>query len=195
LSEGIKNQAFETSIDKGYSYFYVRIHPGNPSQAIAAMQNAWSKAMPGTPLKYSFVDEDVNNYYNAEQRWSSIVGWAGGISIFLACLGLLGLAALAAVNRTKEIGVRKVLGASVQDIIALISKDFLKLIVIAFFIASPVAWYFMHQWLQDYANRISVHWTVFLFAGAFVIVAALATISFQALKAAMANPVKSLRSE
>jgi len=88
-----------------------------------------------------------------------------------------------------------VLGASVQDIIALISKDFLKLIVIAFFIASPVAWYFMHQWLQDYANRISVHWTVFLFAGAFVIVAALATISFQALKAAMANPVKSLRSE
>ena len=195
LSEGIKNQAFETSVDKGHPYFYVRIHPGNPSQAIAAMQYAWNSAMPGTPLKYSFVDEDVNNYYNAEQRWSGIVGWAGGISIFLACLGLLGLAALSAVNRTKEIGIRKVLGASVQDIITLISKDFIKLILIAFLIASPLAWYIMNKWLQDYANRININWTVFLFAGGFVIVIALVTISFQAIKAAMANPVKSLRTE
>ncbi len=195
LSEGIKNQAFETSTNKGYQYFYVRVHPGNPSRAIAAMQHAWNSAMPGTALKYSFVDEDVNNYYNAEEKWSSIVGWAGGISIFLACLGLLGLAALAAVNRTKEIGVRKVLGASVQDIITLISKDFVKLILIAFLIASPLAWYLMNKWLQDYANRINIHWTVFLFAGAFVIVVALATISFQAIKAAIANPVESLRNE
>jgi len=195
LSEGIKNQAFETSIDKGHNYFYVRIRPGNPSQTIAAMQHAWNSAMPGTPLKYSFVDEDVNNYYNAEQRWSGIVGWAGGISIFLACLGLLGLTALAAVNRTKEIGVRKVLGASVQDIITLISKDFIRLILIAFLIASPLAWYFMNKWLQEYVNRININWTVFLFAGAFVIVIALVTISFQAIKAAMVNPVKSLRTE
>jgi putative ABC transport system permease protein len=195
LGEGIKNQAFITSADKGYNNFYVRIHAGNPSQAIAAMQQAWNNAVPGTPLKYSFVDEDVSNYYNAEQRWSGIVGWAGGISIFLACLGLLGLAALAAVNRTKEIGVRKILGASVQDIITLISKDFVKLIGIAFLIASPVAWYVMNKWLQDYANRINISWTVFLFAGLFVIAFALVTISFQAIKAALANPVKSLRSE
>jgi len=195
LSEGIKNQAFETSTDKGYQYFYVRFHSGNPSQAIAAMQRAWSNATPGTPLKYSFVSEDVNAYYLSEQRWSSIVGWAGGISIFLACLGLLGLAALAAINRTKEIGVRKVLGASVRDIITLISKDFIKLILIAFVVASPVAWYVMNKWLQDYANRINISWTVFLFAGAIVIVIALVTISFQALKAAAANPVKSLRTE
>lgn len=195
LSEGIRNQAFETSTDKGYQYFYVRVRPGNPSQAIAAMQHAWNSAMPGTALKYSFVDDDVNNYYNAEQKWSSIVGWAGGISIFLACLGLIGLAALAAVNRTKEIGVRKVLGASVQDIIMLLSKDFAKLILIAFLIASPLAWYFMNKWLQEYANRININWAVFLFAGAFVIVIAMATISFQAIKAAVANPVKSLRTE
>ena len=195
LSEGIKNQAFETSANKGYQYFYVRIHSGNPSQAIATIQYAWNSAMPGTPLKYSFVDEDVNNYYNAEQRWSSIVGWAGGISIFLACLGLLGLAALAAVNRTKEIGVRKVLGASVRDIVTLLSKDFVKLILIAFLIASPLAWYFMNKWLQDYANHIIISWTLFLFAGMFVIVIALLTISFQAIKAALANPVKSLRAE
>lgn len=195
LSEGIKNQAFETSTNKGYNYFYVRIHSGNPSQAIAAMQHAWKSAVPGTTLKYSFVDEDVNSYYNAEQKWSSIVGWASGVSIFLACLGLLGLAALAAVNRTKEIGVRKILGASVQDIIALISKDFIKLILVSFLIASPLAWYIMNKWLQDYANRININWTVFLFAGAFVVVIAVATISFQAVKAAIANPVKSLRTE
>ncbi len=195
LSEGIKNQAFESSANKGYQYFYVRIHPGNPSPAIGAIQKAWNSAMPGTPLKYSFVDEDVNNYYNAEQRWSSIVGWAGGISIFLACLGLLGLAALAAVNRTKEIGVRKVLGASAQDIIALISKDFMKLVLIAFFIASPLAWYLMNRWLEEYANRINMSWTIFLFAGAAVVVVAMATISLQAIKAALANPVKSLRTE
>mgnify|MGYP001550945479 FL=1 len=102
---------------------------------------------------------------------------------------------MAAVNRTKEIGVRKVLGASVQDIIILLSKDFAKLILIAFLIASPLAWYFMNKWLQEYANRININWAVFLFAGAFVIVIAMATISFQAIKAAVANPVKSLRTE
>ena len=146
-------------------------------------------------MKYSFLDEDVNNYYQAEQKWSSMVAWAGGISIFLACLGLLGLAGLAAVNRTKEIGVRKVLGASVRNIIVLLSKDFLQLIVISFLIASPVAWYFMNKWLQDYANRINISWTVFLFAGVFAIAIALITISFQAIKAAVANPVESLRTE
>jgi putative ABC transport system permease protein len=195
LSEGVKNQVFETTTDKGYNHFYVRINAGNPSQALAVMQKAWDNATGGISMKYSFLDEDVNNYYQAEQRWSSIVGWAGGISIFLACLGLLGLTALAAVNRTKEIGVRKVLGATVPNIITLLSKDFLKLIGISFLIASPVAWYLMNRWLQDYANRISISWTVFLFAGAFAIAIALITISYQAIKAAMANPVKSLRTE
>ena len=195
LSEGVKNQAFLTSKDKGYIHFYVRINPGNPASALAVMQKAWNRVMPGIPMKYSFLDEDVNNYYSAEQRWSSMVGWAGSISIFLACLGLLGLVALAAVNRTKEIGVRKVLGASVPNIIILLSKDFLQLIVISFLIASPVAWYFMNRWLEDYVNRINISWTVFLFAGVFAVAIALITISFQAIKAAIANQVKSLRTE
>ncbi|HMH34734.1 MAG TPA: ABC transporter permease [Puia sp.] len=197
LSEAVKNQAFVTNgdKDKGYPHFYVRIAAGNPSPAIAAMQKAWGIAMPGIPLKYSFLDEDVNRFYQAEERWSSIVAWAGGISIFLACLGLLGLASLAAVNRTKEIGVRKVLGATIPNIVMLLSKDFIKLILIAFFIASPLAWYIMNKWLQDYVSRISISWVIFFFVGVFAVLSALTTIGFHAIKAAMTNPVKSLRTD
>jgi len=195
LSEGVKNQVFLTSGNKGYPYFYVRIAAGNPSAALTAIQKAWNVSMPGVPLKYSFLDQDVNRFYIDEQRWSSIVAWAGGISIFLACIGLLGLVALAAVNRTKEIGVRKVLGASIPDIIKLISKDFINLILIAFFVASPLAWVLMNKWLQNYASRISVSWLLFFFVGAFVLLCALATVGFHAIKAALANPVKSLRME
>ncbi|HMC84312.1 MAG TPA: FtsX-like permease family protein, partial [Chitinophagaceae bacterium] len=129
------------------------------------------------------------------EKWSSIVGWAGGISIFLASLGLFGLAALAAVNRQKEIGIRKVLGASVATIVRLLSGDFLKLVLIALVIASPLAWYFMHNWLQDYAYRINIGWWVFAVTGSIALLIAFLTISFQAVKAAIANPVTSLRSE
>jgi putative ABC transport system permease protein len=195
LSEEVKNQVFETTKDKGYVHLYVRIAPGNPKRALAAIQKAWRNVAPGIPMKFSFLDEDISDYYKSEQTWSNIIAWAGGISILLACMGLLGLAALAAVNRIKEIGVRKVLGASIRDIIALLSKDFLKLIVIAFIIASPVAYYFMHQWLQDYANRIGIEWWVFAIVGTGVVLIALITISFQSIKAAIANPVKSLRTE
>ncbi|HKB43415.1 MAG TPA: FtsX-like permease family protein, partial [Chitinophagaceae bacterium] len=146
-------------------------------------------------LKYDFLDDNLNRFYKSESRWSNIVGWAGGISIFLACLGLFGLAALAAVNRTKEIGIRKVLGASLTGIVSLLSKDFLKLVVIALVIASPLAWYFMHKWLQDFAYRINIGWYVFIITGMMAVLIALITISFQAIKAAMANPVKSLRTE
>jgi putative ABC transport system permease protein len=195
LSEKIKNQVFETSRDEGYKYFYVRINPGNPKKALAALHKVWSAVAPGIPMKYSFLDEDVNNYYRSEQTWSSIVGWAGCVSIFLACLGLFGLAALVVVNRTKETGIRKVLGASVADIVALLSKGFVKLIVIAFLIASPLAYYFMHQWLESYASRIGISYWIFAGAGAGVILVALLTIGFHAIKAAFVNPVNSLRSE
>ncbi|MDR3713487.1 MAG: ABC transporter permease [Puia sp.] len=195
LSEGIKNQLFETTADKGYTHFYIRINAGSVATALSVIKNAWDHAAPGVPMRYSFLDEDINHYYRSEQRWSGIVGWAAGISVFLACLGLLGLAALSAINRIKEIGIRKVLGASVLGITHLLLKDFLKLILIAFLIASPLAWYFMNRWLQDYANRISISWTVFAFAGVFAVVIALLTIGYQAIKAALANPVKSLRSE
>jgi putative ABC transport system permease protein len=195
LGEPIKNQVFETSEDKGYTHIYVRINAGNPAPALADLQKAWKNAASGIPMKYSFLDEDVDNYYKSEQRWTSIVGMAGGISIFLASLGLLGLATLAAVNRTKEIGIRKVLGASVGSVVALLSKDFVRLIVIAFVIATPAAWYIMNKWLQDYASRIGISWWVFALTGAGAILIAFITISSQSIKAAMGNPITSLRSE
>ena len=195
LSQPVEPQMFHQFASYAPYKFFVRIKPGNPSSALAEMKKAWSSVVADFPFKYNFVDEELNKFYKSEQRWSSIVGWAGGISIFLACLGLFGLAALAAINRTKEIGIRKVLGASVTNIINLLSKDFLKLVAIAFIIASPVAWYFMHKWLQDFAYRINIGWIVFVTTGFVVVFIALLTISFQAIKAAIANPVKSLRTE
>jgi putative ABC transport system permease protein len=173
----------------------VRVKAGDPSIAIDKLQAAWKSSEAELPFKYSFLDEDLDRFYKEEQKWSRIVGWAGGISIFLACLGLLGLAALAVVNRTKEIGIRKVLGASVTGIVGLISKDFLKLVIIAFVIASPLAWYFMNNWLQDFAYRINITGWIFVVAGVVAILIALITVSMQVLKAAASNPVKALRSE
>jgi putative ABC transport system permease protein len=175
--------------------FFVRIKPGNPAPALAAMQKAWTAVVIDIPFQYSFLDENLDNFYKAERKWSSIIGWAGGISVFLACLGLFGLAALAAVNRTKEIGIRKVLGASLTSIVTLLSKDFLKLVIVALIIAAPLAWYFMNKWLQDFAYRISIDWWVFIAAGALAIIIAFITIGSQAVRAGRANPVKSLRTE
>jgi putative ABC transport system permease protein len=175
--------------------FFVRIQRGDPTKALTTLQKAWKDVAPNYPLKYSFLDEDLDQFYKSESRWSNIVGWAGGISIFLACLGLLGLAALAVVNRTKEIGIRKVLGASLSAIISLLSKDFLRLVIIAFIIATPLAWYFMDKWLQDYAYRINISGWVFVITGVATITIALLVVSFQSIKAALTNPVKSLRTE
>ncbi len=179
----------------GVGHFFVRLRPGDPSKTLAAIQDKWKTIAADYPFKYNFIDENFNRFYQSEARWSNIVGWAGGISIFLACLGLFGLVALASVNRTKEIGIRKVLGASVSSIMQLLSADFLKLIVTAFVIATPLAWYFMSKWLEDYANRINIEWWVFAITGIAIVVIALITICVQAIKAALANPVKSLRTE
>lgn len=195
LSEKIQPQIFHQFSDYTPFKFFVRIKPGNPGPALAAMQKAWNHAEPVIPFKYDFLDDSLNNFYKSEQRWGNIVGWAGGISIFLACLGLLGLTALSVVNRTKEIGIRKVLGASVFSIVGLLSKDFVKLIFIALLIATPAAWYFMHKWLDGFAYRINIGWVVFAATGLFAILIALVTIGAQAVKAGLANPVKSLRTE
>jgi putative ABC transport system permease protein len=192
--EPLMFEQFASSMSKPY-HFFVRIRPGDPSKALSAIQSAWKKFAPDYPLKYNFLDENLDRFYKSEAKLSNIIGWAGGIAIFLACLGLLGLAALAVVNRTKEIGIRKVLGASVSTIVGLLSKDFLKLVLIAFIIATPLAWYLMSKWLLDYAYRINISWFVFIITGAAIILIALITISFQAIKAAIANPVKSLRTE
>jgi len=173
----------------------VRIAPGDPANALSKIQVAWKSVAGDYPLKYSFLDDNLSRFYKSEQRWGSIIGWAGGISIFLACLGLLGLAALASINRKKEMGIRKVLGASITGIVGLLSKDFLKLVTVAFAIATPVAWYFMHQWLQAYPYRISIEWWVFAATALATLLIALLTISVQAVKAATANPTESLRAE
>ena len=195
FKEEVKPQMFHQFSDYAPYKFFVRLKPGNPAPALSAMQKTWSAVVADLPFKYSFLDESLDNFYKSERKWSSIIGWAGGISVFLACLGLFGLAALAVVNRTKEIGIRKVLGASLVGIVKLLSKDFLKLVVAAIIIAAPLAWYFMNKWLQDFAYRISIGWWVFIAAGSLAIMIAFITIAMQAIRAAVANPVKSLRTE
>jgi len=195
LKEKVMPQMFHQFADYSPYKFFVRVKPGNPAPALAAMQKAWSSVVADLPFNYSFLDESLDNFYKAEKKWSSIIGWAGGISVFLACLGLFGLAALAAINRTKEIGIRKVLGASLPGIVTLLSKDFLKLVAFALVIAAPLAWYFMNKWLQDFAYRISIGWWIFIVAGTMALLVAFITIAFQAVKAGMANPVTSLRTE
>jgi putative ABC transport system permease protein len=193
--ERVTPQLFHHFSGRSYNKYFVRIQPGNPSTALDGLQKAWSSVAPGLPFKYSFVDENLARFYDGETRWTTIIAWAGAISIFLASLGLFGLAALAIVNRTKEIGIRKVLGASMSVIIGLMTKDFFKLIIIAIFIATPLAWYFMQQWLQHFAYRISPGWWIFAAAGLVSLVIAFITIGFHAVKASLMNPVKSLRTE
>lgn len=195
LKEEVLPQMFHTFEDYAPYKFFIRIRPGDPSLAIDNLQKTWSNLVPAYPLQYSFLDDDVNRFYRAEGRFSKIIGWAGGMSIFLSCLGLLGLVGLASLNRTKEIGIRKVLGASIPNIIGLLSKDFLKLILIALVIASPVTWYLLNSWLKDFAYRIDIQWWVFVFAGFIAIGVALITVGYQSIKAAMANPIDSLRDE
>jgi putative ABC transport system permease protein len=195
LSEKIQPQLFHRFPNHQLQKIFVRIKPGSPAPVIAALQKAWTKIASDFNFKYSFLDEDLGYYYRSEQRWSKIIGWAGGVSIFLACLGLFGLVTLAAVNRVKEISIRKVLGASFAGIITLLSKDFLKIIIVALLIASPFAWYAMNRWLQSFAYRIEIGWTVFAIAGLIVLFVSMIAIGYMAIKAALANPVKSLRTE
>ncbi len=195
FKEKVMPQMFHQFNDYAPYRFFVKIKPGNPAPALAAMERSWKLVVPDLPFKYSFLDESLDRFYKSERKWSNIIGWAGGISVFLACLGLFGLAALAAINRTKEIGILKVLGASLPVIVKLLSKDFLKLVAIALVIAAPFAWYFMNKWLQDFAYRISIGWWIFVIAGSMALLVAFVTIAFQAVKAGIANPVTSLRTE
>jgi ABC-type antimicrobial peptide transport system permease subunit len=160
-----------------------------------SIKKIWQQTFPDYVYEYRFLDDKIDSFYKQENQLSQLYKVFAAIAIFLSCLGLYGLASFMAVQRIKEVGIRKVLGASAGSIVYLFSKEFIILIAIAFVIATPIAWYFMHQWLQDYAYRIDVSWMIFLVSGIIAIVIALMTISFQAIKAAMANPVKSLRSE
>ncbi|GAB3542289.1 ABC transporter permease [Spirosoma fluminis] len=162
---------------------------------VRQIEARWKQLAPGQPFNYAFMEEAFDTMYRAEQRVGSIALTFAGLAILIACLGLFGLAAFMAEQRTKEIGVRKVLGASVFSIVGLLSKDFLKLVVIAILVASPIAWYAMSQWLKDFAYRIDIEWWVFGLAGIVAVGIALLTVSFQSIKAALMDPVKSLKTE
>jgi len=173
----------------------VQIKAGDIAGTLALIKEKWQTMAPADPFTWSFMDEEFNNLYFSEQRTGKIFITFATLAILIACLGLFGLAAYAAEQRTKEIGIRKVLGASVGNIAGMLSKNFLKLVLIASLIAFPVAWWMMHKWLEDFAYRVSISWWIFFVSGAIALLIAIFTVSFQAIKAARANPVKSLRTE
>ncbi|MCW3119419.1 MAG: FtsX-like permease family protein [Chitinophagaceae bacterium] len=178
-----------------YNKVSVKIGGGNTTSAMTIMERTWRKYFPETPFEYVFLDDNFEKLYQSEQRQATIFTAFACIAIFIACLGLFGLSAFAISQRIKEIGVRKVLGANISTIVGLLSKDFIMLVAVAAIIGFPVAWYAMHSWLKDFAYRIDIHWWVFIVAGLLAAMIAFVTVSFQAIKAALANPVKSLRTE
>nr|WP_295922203.1 ABC transporter permease [uncultured Dyadobacter sp.] len=173
----------------------VRTKGGSNEATIAALGKINQQLNPAYPFTYGFLDKDLDNLYRSEQQMGSIFNLFAGLAIFISCLGLYGLSAFMAEQRKKEIGVRKVLGASVTGVVALLSRDFLRLIVVAIILASPIAWYAMNRWLQDFAYQTTIEWWVFILAGMLAASIALITVSFQSIRAALTNPVKSLRSE
>jgi putative ABC transport system permease protein len=173
----------------------VKLDHSRQQQGIAAAERIYRSAMPDAAFQYNFLDDLNARQYFQEQRWQKIINIATLLSFTVCCLGLFALAHLSTARRVKEIGIRKVLGASVSQIISTLSLNFLKLVMIAFVVAAPVAWMIMNWWLQDFAYRISITWWMVAMAGLIAIVVALITISFQSIKAAMANPVESLRTE
>jgi ABC-type antimicrobial peptide transport system permease subunit len=178
-----------------YSQAGIKLETKNISSTLQSVKTIWEQTFPNFVYEYRFLDDKIASFYKQENQLSQLYKIFAAIAIFLSCLGLYGLASFMAVQRIKEVGIRKVLGATAGNIVYLFSKEFIILIAIAFAIAAPIAWWVMHQWLQDYVYRINISWWLFAAGGAASILIALATVSFQAIKAAIANPVKSLRTE
>jgi putative ABC transport system permease protein len=178
-----------------YNVVSLRIAGENIPGVISEAEKTWKVLDPEGTFTYTFMDQDFEKLYRAEDQTRTIVGLLASLAIFIACLGLFGLAAFIAEQRTKEIGIRKVLGANVAGIIALMSKDFLKLIIVAFVIAVPIAWYAGSEWLTGFAYRTEITWTIFAIAGLSATAVALFTVSFQSIKASLMNPVRALRTE
>lgn len=177
------------------NWISVKVNTGNITATMAAVKQKYNAFFPGNPFDYFFLDEAYNRQYKNDRLFGKAFTLFAGLAIFIACLGLLGLSAFGTAQRVKEVGIRKVLGASVSNIVLLLSKDFIWLVLVAFLIAGPIAWYIMHQWLQDFAYRITLNPLIFVGAGLIALVIAVATISFQSIRAATTTPVKSLRSE
>lgn len=193
LREAIKPTIYLGSVS--FVYFTVKMDLHNLPSKLASLKTLYTEHFGNNPFDYFFAGDLYDQQYNAEQKLGKVFVASAFVAILIACMGLFGLAAFSAQQRVKEIGIRKVLGASLKDITGLLTKDFIKLLVIAIVIASPIAWWVMQKWLQDFAYRADVSWWIFFVAGAIAIFIAMATISYQALKAATANPVKSLRTE
>ncbi|RYY59486.1 MAG: FtsX-like permease family protein [Chitinophagaceae bacterium] len=195
LKEKIGPQVFSSDPNRQFGQFMIRISPDNTPRTIAGLEKVFHSLVPYRPFEYDFKQDLNYRNYESENRWKSIISFASLITIFISCIGLFGLATLTIRRRVKEIGVRKVLGASVFQISRLVSGNFLVLVIIAFFIAVPVAWYAAHTWLQGFAYQVPMHWWIFPLACGATIIVALVTVSFQAIGASMANPVKSLRTD
>ncbi|MEP6596989.1 MAG: FtsX-like permease family protein [Ginsengibacter sp.] len=195
LKEKITPQLFSMDTSMAYGEIWIKIRPDNIPQTLSLVEQTYKKIVPFFPYDYQFMDNVNAHNYETETRWKQIIVIASILFIFISCIGLLGLVILSIEQRTKEIGIRKVLGAEISKIIILISKDFIGLILIAFLVAVPLGYYAVDKWLQDFAYRINISWWIFLFAGLLALMVALFTISFQAIKAGIANPVKSLRTE
>ena len=195
LHEEIEPIAFRLYNDASFNYLVARTKGENMKQSLTGLEATWKKFNPNEPFEFSFLDNDFQRNYEAEDRQASLINYFTVVAIIISCLGLFGLATFTAEQRTKEIGIRKVLGASVTGVVALLSKDFLKLVFVAVLIATPLAWWGMNKWLQNFAYQTSIGWQVFVLTTFIAIVIAFATISFQAIKAALANPVKNLRTE
>jgi ABC-type antimicrobial peptide transport system permease subunit len=178
-----------------YQTMSIKIQPEKAEQALAHIEKGWTQAFPEYVYEYEFLDERIASFYQQETRLSQLYKLFAGIAIFISCLGLYGLVSFMAVQRNKEVGIRKVLGASVQSIVYLFSKEFTLLIAVAFLIAAPIAYYFMYKWLANFTFRVPLSWTLFLTAILSSILIAWLAVGYKALKAAVANPVKSLRME
>lgn len=177
------------------SSFLIRAESGRHMDAVAAVEKIWKELVPQIPFQYQFLDDEFNAQHKSDQKTAGLIWIFSTIAIFISCLGLYGLAAFSAQRRTREIGIRKVLGATIRSVVQLISAEFIILVTISIFIATPIAWWLMSKWLEEFAYRIEPGWWMFAAAGLIAILVAFITVSFQAIKAAIANPVKSLRTE
>jgi len=173
----------------------IRIQPNSVSNTISSLDETWTKIASDFPFEYSFLDEQIDKLYSADQRAGNVINVFSFLALFIACLGIFGLASFTAEQRVKEVGIRKVLGAKVSGIVLLLSKEYAKYVLLANLFAIPVAYYAIDRWLQNFAYRVTLDWWMFLISGGIAIVIALSTVSIQVVKAATANPVQSLKYE
>jgi putative ABC transport system permease protein len=195
LNTKIKPQMFRITSGKHYGKLIMRIQPGTETTSLKFIENLYKRLYPLSPYSYTFMEEQNRKKYEAEDKWKQIIFFSAILTIFISCIGLFGLSVLSAEKRVKEIGIRKVLGASVRQVVSILSTDFLKLVILALVLAVPLAWIASNQWLQNYPYRTSLNWKLFASGAILVIAIAFFTISFQAIRAAVSNPVKSLKSE